>query len=271
MVMGKKTLQSKIVENRGSRDDASENDKIFAKKCDQLDLLTLNTALIFTNEPVQTISEILDRHRVQAPARVGAIAPCDVIVPAGNTGMEPTATSFFQALNIPTKIAKGTVEIISDKKVLAEGDKVDNSTATLLQKLKISPFYYQVEISSIYDGGVVFERKDLNITDAMLEKFLIEGISSMNALSLGAGIPTESSLPVMLADAFKTLLGVSIATNFSFTEFNGEKLRQDAIDGKLGGGAAAPAAAGAAAPAAAAAAAPQEEEEEEDDFIGGLF
>lgn len=274
ILMGKKTLQAKIVANRAESSTASVNDKAFFTQCEKLGLLTGNTALLFTNAEVSEITTVLNKYRVQAPARVGAIAPCDVVIQAGNTGMEPTVTSFFQALNIPTKISKGTVEIISDKKVLSEGDKVDSSTAALLQKLKISPFYYQVEIQSVYDRGVVFTKKDLSITDAMIEKYLVEGISSMSALSLGAGIPTAATLPVMVVDAFKTLLGASVASGYEFSEFNGAKLRKDAIEGKLGGGAA-PAAASAAAPAAAAAAAPAaaaEPEEEEDDFgMGGLF
>lgn len=274
-LMGKKTLQAKIIDNRASRADASANDKAFHQKCEDLKLLTGNTGLLFTNADIQDVTTILDRYRVQAPARVGAIAPCDVVIPAGNTGMEPTATSFFQALNIPTKINKGTVEIISDKKVLSEGDKVDNSTAALLQKLKISPFYYQVEVVSVWDRGVVFTKKDLSVTESMIEKYLIEGISNLSALSLGAGIPTASSVPIMVTDAFKTLLGASVASGYKFTEFNGTKLRQDAIDGKLAGSAApaaaAPAAAAKAAPAAAAKA-PEPEEEEDGDFgMGGLF
>eukprot|EP00331_Platyophrya_macrostoma_P000669 CAMPEP_0176406464 /NCGR_PEP_ID=MMETSP0127-20121128/887_1 /TAXON_ID=938130 /ORGANISM="Platyophrya macrostoma, Strain WH" /LENGTH=323 /DNA_ID=CAMNT_0017785595 /DNA_START=53 /DNA_END=1024 /DNA_ORIENTATION=+ len=272
-LMGKKTLQAKIVDNRASRADATANDQLLNKKCEELSLLTGNTGLLFTNSEVSEISAILDRYRVQAPARVGAIAPCDVIIPAGNTGMEPTATSFFQALQIATKINKGTVEIIADKKVLSEGDKVDNSTAALLQKLKISPFYYQVEIVSVWDRGVIFSKKDLSTTDAQIEKFLIEGISNMSALSLGAGIPTASTFPIMLADAFKSLLGASIASEYVFEEYNGAKLRQDAIDGKLGGAAPAAAAApvAAAAAPAAAAKAPEPEEEDDDLGMGGLF
>jgi len=277
MIMGKKTLQSKIVKKRADSEGATENDKAFWKKCDQLGLLTQNTALVFTNQPVGEIIEILDRHRVQAPARVGAVAPCDVVIPAGNTGMEPTRTSFFQALNIATKIAKGTVEIVNDKKVLSEGEKVDNSTAALLQKLKISPFYYQVEVQNVYESGVVFERKDLSITDAMIEGYITQGIATVSAMSMGAGIPTAATFPAMLADAFKTLLGASIATEYTFSEFNGEKLRQDALDGKLGGGASAPAASGPTGGSSSAPSAPSGNdtaaaaEEEEDDFIGGLF
>jgi len=50
--------------------------------------------------------------KVEAPARAGAIAPVDVIIPAQNTGLGPEKTSFFQALAIPTKISRGTIEII---------------------------------------------------------------------------------------------------------------------------------------------------------------
>ena len=36
------------------------------------------------------------KYKVGAPARVGLVAPNDVIVPSGNTGLDPSQTSFFQ-------------------------------------------------------------------------------------------------------------------------------------------------------------------------------
>ena len=36
------------------------------------------------------------KYKVGAPARVGLVAPNDVIVPGGNTGLDPSQTSFFQ-------------------------------------------------------------------------------------------------------------------------------------------------------------------------------
>lgn len=278
LVMGKKTLQSKIIENHSKSDKATEMSRAFRTKCEEENLLSGNTGLVFTNAEIKEISGVLDKHRVQAPARVGTVAPCDVIVPAGNTGMEPTQTSFFQALNIPTKITKGTVEIINDKKVLSAGEKVDNSTSALLQKLGISPFYYQLEVVCVWDRGVLFSKNDLSIDDSSIEKMLLEGISNIGALSLGAGIPTEATLPVMLMDAFKNLLAFSVATDYEFKEFDGASLRKQAKEGKLS--AAAPAAAAPAAPAAAAPAAggkkapvkqPEPEPEEDDVGLGGLF
>ena len=58
---------------------------------------------------------------------IGAVAPKDVFIAAGNSGLEPSSTSFFQALNIPTKIVKGNIEITSDVHLIKKGDRVNLS------------------------------------------------------------------------------------------------------------------------------------------------
>lgn len=71
-----------------------------------------NVGFVFTRCDLVEIRDKLLENKVRAPARPGAIAPCPVIIPAQNTGLGPEKTSFFQALSIPTKISKGTIEII---------------------------------------------------------------------------------------------------------------------------------------------------------------
>merc|ERR1739842_168109 len=76
----------------------------------------------------------------------------------------PEKTSFFQALQIPTKITKGTIEIINDVPIITTGDKVGASEATLLGLLKIFPFSYGLIIQKVYDQGSVFDPAILAIT-----------------------------------------------------------------------------------------------------------
>ena len=71
-----------------------------------------NVGFVFTKEDLTTVRDLILANKVAAPAKAGAIAPIDVFVPKGNTGLGPEKTSFFQALAIPTKIAKGTIEIL---------------------------------------------------------------------------------------------------------------------------------------------------------------
>merc|ERR1711884_250054 len=105
---------------------------------------------VFTKEELITIRDLLLSNKKAAPAKAGAVAPVDVVIPAQNTGMGPEKTSFFQALQIPTKITKGTIEIINDVPIITTGDKVGASEATLLNMLKIFPFSYGLLIQKVY-------------------------------------------------------------------------------------------------------------------------
>lgn len=71
-----------------------------------------NVGFVFTKEDLNEVRELIRSNKVAAPAKAGAIAPIDVKIPPGNTGLGPEKTSFFQALAIPTKITRGTIEIL---------------------------------------------------------------------------------------------------------------------------------------------------------------
>jgi len=239
-------------------------------------LLKNNVGLLLTNIELNEILGVLEKHKVQAPARAGAIAPVEVIVLAGNTGLEPTQTSFFQALNVPTKISKGTVEITKDIIILRPGDRVGNSEATLLAKLKIHPFYYGLECLHIYDNGAVYGPEALKMTDETIGAAVAEGISELSALSLGLGVANQASLPHLLLNAFKDILAVTLAIDYDVVEFGAKDIKKAIKEGKAigGGGGGAPAKgseAGHGKTSAAPVAAKVEEEEEETVTDFGLF
>lgn len=155
-------------------------------------------------------------YQVGAPARVGLVAPIDVVVPPGNTGLDPSQTSFFQVLNIPTKINKGTVEIITPVELIKKGDKVGSSEAALLSKLGIRPFSYGLIVLSVYDNGSVFSPEVLDLTeDDLIEKFAL-GVSMVTSLSLAISYPTLAAAPHMLINGYKNLLSIAVETEYSF-------------------------------------------------------
>merc|ERR1712024_412562 len=124
-----------------------------------------NVGFVFTKMELLHVRDLLLSNKVKAPAKAGALAPVDVVVPALNTGMGPEKTSFFQALAIPTKITKGTIEILSDIHLVHKDEKVGASEAALLQMLNIKPFHYGLIISHVYDNGAVFDPEILDISD----------------------------------------------------------------------------------------------------------
>merc|ERR1719409_2169000 len=131
--------------------------------------IKMNVGFVFTKEELIVVRDLLLANKKAAPAKAGAIAPVDVTIPAQNTGLGPEKTSFFQALNIPTKITKGTIEIIQNVHLIKTGDKVGMSEATLLNMLGISPFTYGLVVNKVYDSGSIFDPTILDITDEDLK------------------------------------------------------------------------------------------------------
>ncbi|KAF5790332.1 putative ribosomal protein L10P [Helianthus annuus] len=179
-------------------------------------LLVGNVGLIFTKGDLKEVREEVAKYKVGAPARVGLVAPVDVVVPPGNTGLDPSQTSFFQVLNIPTKINKGTVEIITPVELIKKGDKVGSSEAALLAKLGIRPFSYGLVVQTVYDNGSVFSPEVLDLTeDDLIEKFAL-GVSMVTSLALAIHYPTIAAAPHMLINGYKNLLAVAVETEYSF-------------------------------------------------------
>ncbi|CAR25367.1 60S acidic ribosomal protein P0 [Lachancea thermotolerans] len=260
VLMGKNTMVRRAI--RGFLSDLPDFEKL-------LPFVKGNVGFVFTNDSLKDIKEVITSNVVAAPARAGGIAPEDIWVRAVNTGMEPGKTSFFQALGVPTKIARGTIEIVSDVKVVDAGTKVGASEAALLNLLNISPFVFGLTVVQVYDNGQVFPSSILDITDEELVKHFVSAVATISAISLAIGYPTLPSVGHSIVNNYKNLLAVAIASKYIYPEI--EELA-DRIENPDKYASAAPVAAADSSSAPAEEAAPEEDEESEDDDMGfGLF
>jgi len=223
-----------------------------------------NIGFIFVHDPahISEVRAVLASHTKPAGAKAGVVAPVKVELAAGPTGLDPAQTSFFQALNIATKIVKGTIELTTGVTVFSVGDKVTASQAALLQKMNLRPFTYTMKLMHVYQDGAVFSASVLDLTDEILGQKWATGVGNVAALSREIGIPTAASLPHAFNNGFKNVAALCGDLEYTFKEI--EQVKAFLADPSAFACAAPAAAAGGAAPAAAAAAVVEEEEEEED-------
>jgi len=214
VLMGKNTMMKRAI--RDIIGDLPELERI-------LPLIKGNVGFVLTNGDLKEIRDLIETFTVPAAARSGAIAPVPVTVPPQNTGLGPEKTSFFQALSIPTKIARGSIEITSAVPLLAIGDKVSESAAMLLNMLKISPFTYGLDILNIYDNGTVFDPAILDITDDDIRNRFMSGVNNIAAVSLAIGYPTVASVPHSIANSFKNLAAIAAVTDIAFPQVDALK------------------------------------------------
>jgi len=273
MIMGKNTLMKASL--TAANKQPEEGDEDYAERKDNWALnpnidkiigqLKGNTNLILSNGDLGEVKAVLDEEVRPSPAKTGMVAPADVSIPPGPTGLDPKQTAFFQTLQIQTKIVKAQIDIVAEKKVITAGEKITSTQAALLDKLKIYPFSYKMEVTKVLQDGSMFDPAVLDLSEeAILGKFRA-AISAQASLSLGLGYSTAASAPHTLLGGFKNLIAVAAESGY---EFEQATAFLDAAKN-------APAA-GAAPAGGAAAAAPKEEEkpkedEPEDVDMGGLF
>jgi len=207
VLMGKNTLIRKVLREKIPANPILEN---------LLPLVYGNIGFVFTNGNLAEVRKTILTNKVPAAAKSGSFAPSAVVVPAGPTGLDPGQTSFFQALNIATKIVKGTIEIVTDVSLLKAGDKVTLSHVSLLTKLNILPFFYGFAVTHVYENGTVYEANILDMsTDDLLAKFF-NGVNKVAAVSLAISYPCQASVSHLLNGAFKKLVSIAIATDINF-------------------------------------------------------
>lgn len=260
LLLGKNTMMRKAI--RGHMETNPDLEKL-------LPLIKQNVGFVFTDGELNEIRDKILENKVPAAARAGALAPVSCTVPAQVTPLGPEKTSFFQALQIPTKISRGNIEILSSVELIKAGERVGASEATLLNMLSISPFTYGLVIEKIYDDGSVLDPEILDITDEQLRESFMKGVAKVAAVSMQINYPTVASAPHSIVNGFKRLLAIAAVTDIEFEEAT--TLKEYLADPSKFAAAAAAAAPAAAETAAAPAAAEESEESEDDDMGFGLF
>jgi len=207
VLMGKNTIIRKIVREHIPSNPNLEN---------LLPYVVGNMGFVFTNGNLNEIRKIVLEKKVPAAAKSGTFAQNAVMIPAGSTGLDPGQTAFFQALNIATKIVKGAIEIISDVEFLKQGDKVTSSHVALLDKLNIRPFSYGFKVTDVYENGNVYAASVLDMSQDDLLAGFFRGVRTLAAVSAAVSFPTVATIPFFLGTAYRKLIAVSLATDYTF-------------------------------------------------------
>jgi len=205
-LFGKNTLIRKVI-----RDYVKETGN--GKLMSLMEAIQGNCGMVFTKEAVGPMRKELIGRQKQCAAKAGVISPVDVSVPAGPTGMEPTQTAMFQAMDIPTRINRGQIDIEEAVQVLFAGQKVGASEAALLVKLGIKPFYYGMKVKSIYENGQVIDASVLDITTDQIAAAFSAGLRQVAALCFTINYPTIVGVPHTLLRAYKEMLALGLELN----------------------------------------------------------
>jgi len=148
------------------------------------------------------IQSMLRKNVTRLHAKAGDIAPYDIMVPAGNTGIAPgPVISELNAVGIPTRIDTGSVWITRDTTVAKKGDRISPHLAAVLSKLNITPISSFLVIRAAYQGGLIFESETLQIDTGKIRDGLLEAFQASVNLSSGIWYATEDNVAILIVRA----------------------------------------------------------------------
>ncbi|GAB3707493.1 50S ribosomal protein L10 [Halorubrum pallidum] len=159
-------------------------------------------ALIGTNDNPFGLFKQLEASKTPAPISAGEVAPNDVVIPEGDTGVDPGPfVGELQTVGAAARIQDGSIMVTEDSKVLEEGEVVDDDLANVLTELGIEPKEVGLDLKGVYSEGVLFEPDELEIDVDEYEADIRSAAAAARNLSVNAAYPTAATAGTLLAKA----------------------------------------------------------------------
>ncbi|WP_050033231.1 50S ribosomal protein L10 [Halorubrum halophilum] len=159
-------------------------------------------ALIGTNDNPFGLFKQLEASKTPAPINAGEVAPNDVVIPEGDTGVDPGPfVGELQTVGAAARIQDGSIMVTEDSKVLDEGEVVDDDLANVLTELGIEPKEVGLDLKGVYSDGVLFEPDELEIDVDEYEADIRSAAAAARNLSVNAAYPTAATAGTLLAKA----------------------------------------------------------------------
>ncbi|MEA1997835.1 MAG: hypothetical protein U9N61_00720, partial [Euryarchaeota archaeon] len=150
--------------------------------------------------------KVLEKGKIPAPIKAGAVAPHDIVIEEGPTSLRPgPVVGELQNLGIPSGIDGGKVVVKQRKVAVGEGEIVSPELADMLAKLEIYPITEGLDLCAVYDSGesVLFSSDVLHVDTSKYLSDVTEAARA--AFSLATNIkydyPTRYTIGDMLREA----------------------------------------------------------------------
>ncbi len=217
------------------------------------ELAVENIAIIFTNLNPFELFGFIKKNKGKVPAKSGAIAEDDIVIPAGDTGLPPgPALSDLKGAGLKVAVQGASIAIMEDKVVTKKGEPVSAAVAGTLAKLNIRPFKVGMKINSVLESGQIYTAEILNIdTEQVFIQFTDAHKNAFN-LAVNAEVFNNATRELLVQRAFRNTKALAIEGNIINSATAGEILAKvQAQAGAIKAHVKEPEAAAAAEPAAA--------------------
>ncbi|WP_297418217.1 50S ribosomal protein L10 [Thermococcus sp.] len=180
-----------------------------------IDYIQGGTGILATDMNPFKLYKLLEESKTPAPAKAGAVAPHDVVIPAGPTSLAPgPIVGEMQALGIPARIEKGKVSIQKDYTALKAGEIITDQMARILNALGVEPLEVGLNLLAAYEDGIVYTPEVLAIDENEYINMLQRAYTHAFNLSVNTAYPTSQTIEAIIQKAFFGAKNVAVEAGY---------------------------------------------------------
>ncbi|WP_225334642.1 50S ribosomal protein L10 [Halomicrobium urmianum] len=158
--------------------------------------------LIGTDDNPFGLYKELEASKTPAPINAGEVAPNDIVIPEGDTGVDPGPfVGELQNVGAAARIDEGSIKVTEDSTVLETGEEVSDDLANVLNELGIEPKEVGLDLRAVHADGVLFEPEELELDVEEYRSDISAAASRALNLSVNAEYPTEQNASTLLQTA----------------------------------------------------------------------
>ncbi|WP_372479054.1 50S ribosomal protein L10 [Halomicrobium sp. HM KBTZ05] len=166
------------------------------------DYVSGQVGLIGTNDNPFGLYKELEASKTPAPISAGEVAPNDIVIPEGDTGVDPGPfVGELQNVGANARIDGGSIKVVEDSTVLEAGEEVSTDLENVLGELGIEPKEVGLDLRAVFADGVLFEPEELELDVEQYEADIKAAASAGWNLSVNAEYPTTQNASTLLQNA----------------------------------------------------------------------
>ena len=199
--MSRKTLMDIAIE-KAEKEDIEQLEETEA----------VQPAFIFSNKDPFQLYSLIKKNKTSAAAQGGEIAPSDIEVPEGDTGIGPgPMLGKLQQTGAQVQVDDGSIHVMKSATMIEKGDTITRDDAEILNQLGLEPLEIGLDLNIAFSDGELFTAEELDIDTEEYREDVESAASLAFNLAVNAGVVNETTAGTIVGEAVQKAKNLSIS------------------------------------------------------------
>ena len=169
-------------------------------------------AFIFSKKDPFQLYQLIQENQTSAAADGGEIAPNDIEIPEGDTGIGPgPMLGKLQQAGAQVQVDDGSIHVMEPSVLVEKGEEITADDAEILNQIGIEPLQIGLDLVIAYSDGEIFDAEELDIDTEQYREDIEAAAAAGFNLAVNAGVVNETTASAIISEAAQKAKNLAIS------------------------------------------------------------